>query len=165
MQQYLNSHSIFIGRMVQFLNQFSHYLAEISLIDMTQSAQTNALIVLAHGSTDPDWRAPFERLVNTLGLPHIRLAYMEMAQPDLMTVAQQLMTDMPQLTRLDVLPLFMAQGGHLRHDVPNQLTQLQRQYSQIECTLLPPVGQHPLVTQAMLTVCQQWCDTHANTPV
>jgi sirohydrochlorin cobaltochelatase len=117
---------------------------------------TACLILLAHGSHDPDWCAPFIDLASGLGHDQVRLAFMEMATPTLATVAQALLTQYPDTQRLDVLPLFMAAGGHLRHDVPRLLQTLTEQYPHVTCTMLPPVGQHPKVVAAITQVCQDW---------
>lgn len=114
------------------------------------------LILLAHGSNDPDWRAPFQALCQQLQPLPVTLAFMEMAEPTLATVVASLVSQPTPPTHIDILPLFMAQGGHLKHDVPRQVEAMQSQYPAIQFGLMPPVGQHPLVVQAMLTICQQW---------
>ncbi|WP_027349332.1 CbiX/SirB N-terminal domain-containing protein [Halotalea alkalilenta] len=106
----------------------------------------STLIILAHGSTDPAWQAPFAtleaRLRERLG-PQLRLAYMELCSPLLEEVVQELAEAHPEGTRIDVLPLFFAAGRHLRKDVPAQLEALAQEHPRLELALLPPVGQHP----------------------
>jgi sirohydrochlorin cobaltochelatase len=114
------------------------------------------LILLAHGSRDPDWRAPFEALTHGLAPLPVHLAYMEMATPTLATVVDAVIAG-GGVTHINILPLFMAQGGHLKHDVPDQVTAMQQQYPQVTFTLLPPVGQHPAVVEAMRQACAAYC--------
>ena len=71
------------------------------------------LVILAHGSRDPRWRAPFETFVATLaadlGADKVRLAYMEFVTPTLADMAEEAMRDGVQ--QLKILPLFMAGGA------------------------------------------------------
>jgi sirohydrochlorin ferrochelatase len=51
--------------------------------------------------------------------------------------------------RIDILPFFIAQGGHLRNEVPVMLQTLQASYPQIHFRLLPALGELPSVQDAM----------------
>lgn len=57
------------------------------------AAKGACLVLLAHGSKDPRWRAPFERIAQELqkklGKQRVRLAYMEFVGPTLMDVAHE----------------------------------------------------------------------------
>lgn len=109
------------------------------------------IILLAHGSPDPLWKEPFESLYNqvsqTYGKNNVSLAYMELTSPSLEDVVAKLDKEVRTLA---VLPLFLAVGRHLRHDVPAQIESLQTDELQIE--LLPPIGDDALVKQAMQAV-------------
>lgn len=120
----------------------------------------NASILLAHGSSDPHWLAPFEQLLERirtrLDNPQARaeLAYMELAEPSLQSQVRRLADE--GHGHIDVLPLFFAAGRHLRKDVPAMLDNLQRQLQQegrdISITLHPPVGLEPEVADAISQV-------------
>jgi len=109
------------------------------------------LILLAHGSRDPLWRQPFEALSQRIaaaeGADSVALAYMEMAEPSLLTVAAEAVA--AGAAQLLVLPLFMASGGHLRHDVPLLLNQIRHSHPHILVHMLPPIGEHPQVQAAI----------------
>ncbi|RCW94400.1 sirohydrochlorin chelatase [Marinomonas foliarum] len=109
------------------------------------------IILLAHGSPDPLWKQPFESLYHqvslTYGKDNASLAYMELTTPSLEDVIEKLGEEVKTVA---VLPLFLAVGRHLRHDVPAQIAALQSDDLQIE--LLPPIGDDDLVKQAMQTV-------------
>lgn len=109
------------------------------------------IILLAHGSPDPLWKQPFESLYHqvseTYGEGNVSLAYMELTSPSLEDVVAMLDAEVRHVA---VLPLFLAVGRHLRHDVPAQIAALQRDNLHIE--LLPPIGDDALVKQAMQTV-------------
>jgi sirohydrochlorin cobaltochelatase len=101
------------------------------------------LVLFAHGSIDPRWRAPFERLLADLQASHgadaVRLGYMEFARPSLEDVAAEAVRD--GVSKLRVLPLFMAAGAHVAADIPVQAQQA-RAFG-LEVEVLPPVGEHP----------------------
>jgi len=86
---------------------------------------SHALILLAHGSRDPRWKAPFESLAETLAgrlSTPLRMAYMELCEPSLEATVAELRDS--GIERADILPLFFAAGRHLREDVPGQITAL-----------------------------------------
>ncbi|MFC0268974.1 sirohydrochlorin chelatase [Kushneria aurantia] len=116
----------------------------------------NALIVLAHGSTDPRWQAPFEvleqRLQARLTTP-VRLAYMELCEPLVESVVGELHAG--GHTSIDILPLFFAAGRHLREDVPGQLEALRGEHRGLELTLLDPVGQHPAFADVVVSIVEE----------
>jgi sirohydrochlorin cobaltochelatase len=101
------------------------------------------LILYAHGSEDPRWRQPFERLESDLqgqlGLGRVRLAYMEFAEPTLMQVAAQAFEE--GVRRLAILPVFMAAGAHLANDLPEQVAAVRAKFAAMEVAVLPPVGE------------------------
>ncbi|OPX56600.1 hypothetical protein BTE48_03250 [Oceanospirillum multiglobuliferum] len=111
------------------------------------------LVLLAHGSRDPKWQEPFQLIKQQIqasqSLPVI-LAYMELCEPSLATIAEQINPE--QTCQIDVLPLFFAAGRHLRQDVPQQIEQLEQQYPQLTIKLHPPVGVHHKLVQALVEV-------------
>ncbi len=79
-----------------------------------------ALVLFAHGSRDPQWARPFEalreRLERRLPDTPVMLAFLEQMQPALPEVIGALADQ--GIERITVLPLFMAQGSHLREELP-----------------------------------------------
>lgn len=110
----------------------------------------DALILLAHGSRDPRWRAPFDDLAAALAARTerpLRLAYMELCEPSLERVAAELVAAGCQ--RAEILPLFFAAGRHLREDVPGQIDALRSEHPDLALELLAPVGEHPAFVDAL----------------
>jgi sirohydrochlorin cobaltochelatase len=109
------------------------------------------LILLAHGSPDPRWRAPFEKLAEAIGREldggRVKLAYMEFAAPSLKKAAGEAHRE--GFTALRVLPLFMAGGGHVGRDIPVLAEALRGQFPGLSVEILPPIGEHPRVAEAM----------------
>jgi sirohydrochlorin cobaltochelatase len=80
----------------------------------------NALILFAHGARDPRWAEPFEAIAASVRASapelEVRLAYLELMAPDLPGAADALVAS--GATRIDILPLFLGTGGHVRRDLP-----------------------------------------------
>ena len=101
------------------------------------------LILLAHGSLDPNWRRPFTELRQDLqarlGESAVRLAFMEFGAPTLLDVAREAAGD--GLTSLSVLPLFLAAGSHLSADIPKQIAEARKSFAELRIELLPHIAE------------------------
>lgn len=106
---------------------------------------TTRLVLFVHGSRDPRWREPFERLAadlaDDLGPDRVRLVYMEIVGPRLDEAAAEAARD--GVTRLRVLPLFMAGGAHVDKDIPEQVAAVRARHPGLAVELLPPIGEDP----------------------
>lgn len=109
------------------------------------------IILIAHGSRDPNWRKPFNRFMEAFSerFPdrQIRLCYMEICEPTLMDICN----DFYQQNILSVVlvPMFMASGGHVDHDIPVQVDAVEQALLGFSIELTPPIGEQALVVQAM----------------
>jgi len=114
----------------------------------------SCLILLAHGSKNPEWAAPFHQLTADLrkdmGEDAVYLAFMENAEPDLMTVAGEIMKTSVRHCR--ILPMFMAKGAHFHEDMPAQIAQIEAAFPGFKAELLQPIGLHPLFIELMRSV-------------
>lgn len=117
-----------------------------------------AVILLAHGSRDPHWLLPFEQLLqhikSKLNSEQVELAFMELASPNLADRVHYFVSNGYQ--KIAIVPLFFAEGRHLRHDVPQQIEQLKAQLAQqqqsVDIQLYSPVGLEPEVVAAIENV-------------
>lgn len=113
-----------------------------------QLNQYDHIILLAHGSSDANWKRPFEsllsRVAGEVSKDKVSLAYMELCSPSIEDILHTLPSDKANIA---VYPLFFAQGRHLRVDVPKQLDALTNQHRTL--TLLEPIGDNVEVVQAM----------------
>ena len=76
-------------------------------------------MLYAHGSRNPAWRKPFDRLVRDLkkrGETHTVLAFGEFMSPSVVEAAQQLAAQ--GVTQATIVPLFLGGGMHVRSDLP-----------------------------------------------
>jgi sirohydrochlorin cobaltochelatase len=115
------------------------------------------LILLAHGSPDPRWRAPFQTLAEAVGREQggsrVKLAYMEFSPPTLADAARQARQE--GFTVLRLLPLFMAAGAHVERDIPAQADTLRRNFPELTVEILPVVGEHPRVRAALQEISRE----------
>jgi len=110
-----------------------------------------ALILFAHGARDPEWAAPMRRVCAAVRAraPDLRVepAFLEFMIPDLRDCAEALLAE--GFERIVVVPLFIAQGGHLRHDVPRLLDELRQRNPLARFELRAAIGEAENVVQAM----------------
>jgi sirohydrochlorin cobaltochelatase len=111
------------------------------------------LILFAHGARDPRWAAPFEAIADAVRVRaadvDVRLAFLELMSPDLPTVADALAAD--GCTRIDILPLFLGTGGHLRRDLPPLVDGIAARHRLVQVTLHGAAGEAPEVIDALAT--------------
>jgi sirohydrochlorin cobaltochelatase len=113
-----------------------------------------ALLLFAHGARDPRWARPFEAVVQRVRElqpgTEVKLAFLELMEPSLRSAAESLIA--AGHTRIDVLPLFLGTGGHVRHDLPKLLAELNDAHPGTTLTLHTAVGETDGVIDAMARV-------------
>lgn len=115
---------------------------------------TSALILFAHGARDPEWATPLRRVQAAIAasapgqrVERVEMAFLEFMTPTLAECVATLAG--AGVTRAVVVPMFIAQGGHLKRDVPELLAVLRVQYPQLTLTLAPAIGESASVIEAM----------------
>ena len=112
---------------------------------------SRSLILFAHGARDPNWALPFKAIAReiTTGSESldVRLAFLEFMDPDLPTAAAEAVA--LGAREVDVVPLFLGAGGHVRKDLPGLMEALGRQHPLTSFTLHPAIGELPTVVSAM----------------
>ncbi|MBC7942846.1 MAG: CbiX/SirB N-terminal domain-containing protein [Chitinophagaceae bacterium] len=118
------------------------------------SADGIGLILFAHGARDPRWALPFEAVAARVRAARpgctLRLAYLELMTPTLAEAGAALVAQ--GCTRLQVLPLFLGTGGHLRKDLPLLIDALRAAHPDVVVELQPAVGENDTVADAMAAV-------------
>lgn len=104
---------------------------------------SKALILFGHGARDPLWAQPLERiraavLARDPGC-RVELAFLEYLAPSLEDCVACLVA--AGYRELRVLPVFIAQGGHLKREVPLMIASLQERFPAVTIVLLPVVGE------------------------
>jgi sirohydrochlorin cobaltochelatase len=118
------------------------------------------LILVAHGSRDPNWRASVEHVTESLqadlGRDRVRLAYMDCAPPTLADVVSEAVG--AGVAHLRVLPLFLTNEGHVDRDIRPMVEQLRGVHRSADIELLPAVGQHPLFWELLAEIAGETTD-------
>src|SRR5438445_351713 len=82
-------------------------------------ALKDGIVLFAHGSRDPEWARPFQRIAEIVGrtAPHcvVRIAYLEIMRPSLEEAVAALAKSVKAIR---VVPVFLGQGSHLKEDLP-----------------------------------------------
>ena len=105
-------------------------------------------VLYAHGSSSKQWQLDIEQLTsNAVKLSDsVCVAHMELCPPSLEDII--LKKGVHNIDKINVLPLFLATGKHLKVDIPKIIQELSEQYG-IEIELLRPIGEHPLLSKAL----------------
>jgi sirohydrochlorin cobaltochelatase len=102
----------------------------------------SALVLFAHGARDPEWAEPFRAIAASVAASRqdltVKLAFLEFQSPTLGDAIAALV-DGKHMT-IHIAPLFMAQGGHLKHDVPQLLEDIRHHHPALKLDLLPAIG-------------------------
>jgi sirohydrochlorin cobaltochelatase len=110
-----------------------------------------AIVLFAHGARDPRWAEPFEAVAARIraaapGLPVV-LAFLELMAPSLEEAVARLVGE--GATAIDVVPLFLGTGGHVRHDLPPLVESLRAAHPGTTIRLHAAIGEHAAVSAAM----------------
>jgi sirohydrochlorin cobaltochelatase len=103
----------------------------------------HAIILFAHGSRDPQWHKPIQsvakRIVQRSPATLVRCAYLELTEPDLPHVANELVAQ--GATSLSVVPMFLGVGRHAREDLPELIRTLKVNHPSVDIQCQPAVGE------------------------
>ena len=109
------------------------------------------LLLFAHGARDPRWALPFDDVARRIRAraPElaVELAFLEFMAPDLPTAGARLAA--LGCERVDVVPLFLGAGGHVRKDLPALLQTLSAAHATVHWQLRPAIGEIDSVIAAM----------------
>ncbi len=111
----------------------------------------HGIVLFAHGSRDPEWALPLNRLAQMVAAQDthasVHTAFLEHLAPTLETTVETLLAS--GVTQITVVPVFIAQGGHLKQDLPRMVASISAAHPQLIIQLTPPVGESEAVLQAM----------------
>ena len=108
----------------------------------TPIAKSHALLLFAHGSSDPGWATPFEKLQSAIRARDprqiVELAYLERMNPSFDEAVDALKAN--HISSITVAPIFLALGGHMRKDLP-MLIDAAKVRTGIDFRVLPALGE------------------------
>jgi sirohydrochlorin cobaltochelatase len=109
------------------------------------------IVLFAHGARDPQWARPFEEIRERVRASRpeypIALAYLEHMSPALEDAIDALCAQ--GASTILVFPLFMAQGGHLKEDLPRILDEIRASRPHVPIALETAIGEVPEVLAAI----------------
>ncbi len=112
---------------------------------------SQAIILFAHGARDPQWALPFQVIRRQLQAARpdaqVELAFLELMAPSLEAAVAQ--SAAQGAKRIVLVPLFLAQGGHVKQDLPRLVGKISDQHPQLEFQVLSAIGDAPEILQAI----------------
>ena len=110
---------------------------------------SRGLLLFAHGARDARWAEPFEEVARRVRLrePAVQLAFLEFMAPTLREAGRTLAQ--AGCSAVDVVPLFLGAGGHVRKDLPKLLAELALAYPNVQWRLQRAIGEVDGVIEAM----------------
>jgi sirohydrochlorin cobaltochelatase len=132
--------------------------------------EKTALILFAHGSSDPEWALPLQHIAAQLrqacaSQPHlvVELAFLERMTPTLLDCMPALVAQ--GVRRVQIVPMFMAQGSHLKQDLPTRVAVLEAHYPEVRFELSTAIGEAaPVVNAIVQFALQQGSESLKNQP-
>ena len=109
------------------------------------------VLLFAHGARDPRWAEPFDGVAQRVRRADpalsVQLAYLEFMAPTLRDAGASLVA--AGCARVDVVPLFLGAGGHVRKDLPALLAELSAEHPGVHWQLQRAIGEIDSVIDAM----------------
>lgn len=119
---------------------------------MTDSPH-HAIILFAHGARDPEWARPVEALLASIMERHpgtrACTAFLEFMAPTLETAIDDNVAAGVQ--HITIVPVFLAQGGHLKREVPHMMERARTRHPAVTLQLTGAIGEQQEVIDAMAT--------------
>ena len=106
------------------------------------TTQRSALILFAHGARDPEWAAPIRKLQARVSAQRpdlaVEVAFLELTAPLLPEAIENLVAR--HCREIAIVPVFLAQGGHLKKDVPRLIETMKERFPGVTFDLWPALG-------------------------
>jgi sirohydrochlorin cobaltochelatase len=111
----------------------------------------DGIVLFAHGSREPEWARPFERIAARLRTEFlVEPAYLERMKPTLEEAVASLASKGAK--RVRIVPVFLGEGGHVREDLPRLAAAARARHPGIEIVLEQTIGERQEVTDAIAAV-------------
>lgn len=110
---------------------------------------SSAVILFAHGAREPEWAQPFESVRDRLRATgmSVELAFLEIMSPSLEEAAARLAEK--GVETVVIVPLFLAQGAHLKRDLPAMVEKIRKRHAKTEFRITPALGDAPEIVAAI----------------
>lgn len=116
----------------------------------------DAVVLFGHGARDPQWAGPMqrvrERMLAAPDAPRVELAFLELMTPTLGEAIAAIAAD--GIERITVVPVFLAQGGHLKRDLPALVAAAAAAHPDCRISLAEAAGEADAVIAAIAAYAQ-----------
>jgi sirohydrochlorin ferrochelatase len=127
---------------------------------------STAVLLIAHGSRRPEANDDLRRLADALSAKNlfalVEIAYLELAQPDIASGAQNCVA--AGATSIKLLPYFLSAGAHVVEDLEKYRRELAERFPNVRFELCPPLGLHPLMIEIVLDRLAEGSDRNVKRP-
>src|ERR1044072_1595571 len=110
---------------------------------------SSAVILFAHGAREAEWAQPLEGICDRLRAARtpVELAFLEFMPPSLEEAAARLASK--GIKTVIIVPLFLAQGAHLKRELPAMVEKIHKRHAQTEFRVTPARGEAPEIVAAI----------------
>jgi sirohydrochlorin ferrochelatase len=116
-----------------------------------------ALLIVGHGSKSKEAVAIFEKIVKTVkdksNYNFVFGAHMELASPDIEETVKIIAGK--NISQIIIIPYFLYEGNHIKHDIPEIIEKLKIQYPNIIFKFGKPIGFEPVLADILIKRAQE----------
>lgn len=109
------------------------------------------IVLFGHGSRNPEWAKPFHAIRESMrtSAPEtlVTLGFLEAMRPTLDEAIDSLV--MGGADAIDIVPIFLATGGHIAKDLPQLAANAMERHPGIAISIAAPAGESAQVIEAM----------------
>ncbi|MCZ4304362.1 CbiX/SirB N-terminal domain-containing protein [Zoogloeaceae bacterium G21618-S1] len=109
------------------------------------------IVLFGHGARDPEWAGPMKRVAARIAARSpdtpVGVAFMEFLTPTLNEAVDALAA--AGVEHITVVPVFLAQGGHLKRDVPLLVAEAAARHPALAITQVLAAGESDGVVEAL----------------
>lgn len=110
-----------------------------------------ARILFAHGARNPEWAQPLLAIRDAMRArdpsARVETAFLEFIEPPLPAAIDALVRE--GCDDIVIVPMFMAQSGHTKRDLPALLDEARARHPALKITVALPIGEAPQVVAAI----------------
>ena len=111
-----------------------------------------SLLVIGHGSRSPEATEIFSRIVSLVrekgGYDFVEGAHMSLTRPNIDEAVDILARK--NVKEIVVMPYFLYNGVHIKHDIPEIIGEIASRYPDIEIRLAEPIGFDPVMADLII---------------
>lgn len=112
---------------------------------------TSALLLIAHGSRNPEANADLHHVAEELQrrntFTSVVASFLELAEPSIDEGGERCVASGAE--RVVLLPYFLSAGVHVRRDLADARARLAQRFPHVRFSLAEPLGRHPLLIEVV----------------